>query len=244
MALAIFSTPLEGDQAGQTYANLSIGKPNGRIYWTLFDGWLGGGLGYTTPQPLQWSADSRYFYYTDQPVVEGCKALPVNGSNLLQVDIETGQIHELLPQIAFYLALSPDESRLAYIAQGSLNLVIRDLGTGKENTVDLNPGWEYDAGDLFWSPDGKLLALTLANKPCPNFQLDAVPYTDTTSILVVDTATFTVRTLIGADAERKVTSGWKTVDQIKLKDPAGNLAARILLSNNCSFLILVKRGIS
>ncbi len=64
----------------------------------------------------------------------------------------------------------------------------------------------------------------MANKPCPNFHLDAAPYTDTTSILVIDTTAFTVRTLIGADAERKVTSGWKTLDQIELKDPAGNLS--------------------
>lgn len=221
LARGIFTTPKESDQAGKTYASVHAGKRNVEE-WTLFEGWLGEGLGHTTPQALYWSPDSRYFYYTDRPVVEGCKALPVNGSNLIRVDMQNGAIRELLPPQATNLALSPDDTRLAYIAQGSLNLVIRELSTSQERTLDLDPGWDFDAGGIVWSPDGSALALTLANQPCAGATPTSGPYAASTTILTVDATSLAFQIVLEGDVARRVTGAWKTPNQIELKDPAGN----------------------
>lgn len=222
VARGILSTPNDKSSNGATYANVSVGKPNGPVLWTLVDGWLPVGLGAYTPQPLQWSSDGRIFYYTNRQSVEGCKPLPANGSDLWSVDIATGRIVQLLPLKAYYLALSPDESRLAYIEQGSLNLVFRNFKKGgTEKTVSIDPNMPFDAGNLFWSPDGTMLVVTLANKPCPNYSIEKPPFTDTTSILIVDMQTYTVKTVIGRDAERKVSTGWLDNNTVELTDPNG-----------------------
>lgn len=245
VARGIFSTPKSGEQAGQTYASVTVGKPNGNIYWTLFDGWLVGGLGSTTPQPVQWSLDSKYFYYTDQPepAVDGCKVLQANGVDLKILDVNTGEIVELLPEIAFSIALSPDESRVAFIQQGSFNLVIRDLSFGQDEVVDIDPGWDFEAGNLFWSPDGNALALTIANLPCSGGYPEAGLFAESTSILVVDTSNYQVRNILDEDTTRKVTIGWESERSIKLQDPTGNVyildeITGTLISGYCTQLLL------
>ncbi|MEN6571709.1 MAG: hypothetical protein ABFD24_07700 [Anaerolineaceae bacterium] len=222
VARGILSTPKDDSSNGATYANVSVGKPNGPILWTLVDGWLPVGLGAYTPQPLQWSSDSRIFYYTNRQSVEGCKPLPTNGSDLWSVDITSGKIQQLQPMQAYFLALSPDETRLAYIEQVSLDLVFKNLQNGKvEKRLSLDPDLPFDAGDLFWSPDGSMLVLTVAYNPCPLYSIDKPPYTDTTTIRIVDTRTFDIRTIIGRDAERKVSTGWLDNNTVELTDPNG-----------------------
>jgi len=131
VARGIFSTPLDGSSNGATFANVSVGVPNGRLYWTLVNDWLLPGLGAFTPQPVQWSKGSKVFYYTNLQSFDGCKVLRSNGSDLWSVDMDSGKITQLLPMQASYIALSPDETRLAYIEQGSLNLVFRNLKTAR-----------------------------------------------------------------------------------------------------------------
>lgn len=222
-ARRIFASPKPGSDLGQTYTRLDIGVPNGRLWWIVIDRWQDAGLGSTDPQPVQWSLDGQYFYYTNMPTVEGCKPLPVNGSDLQRVDLTTGEVYELLPSIAYYIALSPDESQLAYIQQRSLDLRIRNLVFGEDRKVNLAPKWNYDAGNIFWAPDGKSLTLTIANQPCIGEYSGSGPYADTTSILVIDTVKLKAATMSGADALRKVTSAWKVADQIEMRDPEGKV---------------------
>jgi len=224
VARGIFSTPLDGSSNGATFANVSVGVPNGRLYWTLVNDWLLPGLGAFTPQPVQWSKDSKVFYYTNLQSFDGCKVLRSNGSDLWSVDMDSGKITQLLPMQASYIALSPDETRLAYIEQGSLNLVFRNLKNGEtEQTVSIDPNIPFDAGNLFWSPEGNLLVVTLANIPCPSYAIDKPPYTDTTSILLVNTQTYNVLKVIVRDAERKLATGWWDNHTVELTDPNGKV---------------------
>jgi Tol biopolymer transport system component len=185
--------------------------------------WRETDLGYTYPQPVKWSQDGGYFYFTNTPVVEGCKALPVNGSDLQRVDLKTGDIREILPNIAFWISLSPDESLLAYIKQVSSNLWVRNLNTGEEKEINIDPGLDFDAGNIVWSPNGQLLALTLANQPCTGNYPGSGIYAESTSILIVDISTFEVKKIAEGDKRRLVTSAWNEIDKIELKDPEGNL---------------------
>jgi hypothetical protein len=224
VASGVFSIPRDGSSNGAFYARVDVRGPNGNVDWTLYDDWLPTGLGTYTLQPVQWSSDSKVFYYTDRQSFDGCKPLASNGSDLWSVDIDSGKITQLLPMVASYIALSPDNSRLAYIEQGSQNLVFRNLKNGEtEKTVSIDPGIPFDAGNLFWSPKGNLLVVTLANKPCPGYAIEKGPPADTTSILIVDTQTYKVLTVIGRDAERKVAMGWWDAHTLELTAPDGKV---------------------
>ncbi len=223
IAQGIFALPKPESDIGLDYTRLTLENTDGSIRWTVKDTWRETGLGYTLPKPVKWSQEGSYFYFTNSPVVEGCTALPVNGSDLQRVDLETGEMREMLPDVAFWISLSPDESLLAYIKQGSSNLWIRDLNTGDEKEIKINPGIDFDAGNIVWSPNGQFLALTLANQPCTGNYPDSGIYAESTSILIVDSSTYEVRKVAENDKRRLVTSAWDEADKIELKDPDKNL---------------------
>ena len=70
------------------------------------------------------------------------------------------------------MALSPDETQLAYAGWG---IVIRDLASGAEQTIDL-PEREGGAalGGLSWSPDGTRLLVVQVHNPCSNAMASSV----------------------------------------------------------------------
>lgn len=94
------------------------------------------GLGYTLPSPVRWSADRQAFYLTNVEHPDGCSAF-VDGSDLLRLDLATGALTELVPPVARSLGLSHDEARLAYLAWGSGDLVLRDIANGVESAHPL-----------------------------------------------------------------------------------------------------------
>jgi hypothetical protein len=197
------------------YVRLKVARVDGTFEWTAVDEWSALGLGYTTPQPFQWSRDGRYFYFTNEPVVDGC-AVFVNGSDLQRVDLEDGSVAELAPSSGLWLSLSPDETMLAYIGYGDRGLVLRDLSTGAEREVKLDPGQSYAAGHVVWSPDGAALALTLALRPC------STNWAVSVSVLRVEVETLEQRTLVQEDERLFVTAQWPTPDEVLLQDEAGN----------------------
>jgi hypothetical protein len=197
------------------YTQLKVVKADGTVQWTLVDEWLETGLGYTVPQPFYWSPNGQYFYFTNYPSVDGC-AVFVNGTDLHRVDLADGSVVELAPSSGLWLSLSPDETTLAYVGYGERGLVLRDLGTGAEREIKLDPGQGYAAGHIVWSPDGAALALTLALKPCSTNWAAAV------AVMRVDVETLETRTLIQEDERLFITAQWPEPDQVLLQDKAGN----------------------
>jgi hypothetical protein len=196
------------------YTRLVVSRVDGSTQYVVVDKWEKSGLGYTTPRPFHWSSDGSYFYYTNQPVVEGC-GIFVNGADLYKVDLRDGVVIEIIPSSGLWLSLSADESSLAYIGYAQRGLVLRDLATGEEREVSIDPGIPYKAGLVVWLPDESAVALTLAINPC------FTDWADATTILIVDTNTLEISTLIEADERKFITIEWSQPDEILLKDENG-----------------------
>ncbi len=116
------------------------------------------------PQPIQWSPDGRYFYYTNIPYGIGGYILFAGGPDLKRVDVETGEITDILPDIGCLCAMtvSPDGKTVAYIpGSGTLNFVLHDIETGTERSTEIDPG-HLQAGNILWSADGRTLIYTMA----------------------------------------------------------------------------------
>jgi Tol biopolymer transport system component len=208
--------PKPESSLGMDYVQLIIQGTKGLPRWTIIERWEETGLGYTIPEPIGWSQDGKYFYFTNRPVVEGCVAISPNSSDLQRVEAETGDVTEVLPDAIRWMSLSPDYSRLAYIRES--NLHIRNLDSGEEKITNIDPGTSFEAGYIVWSPDNEMLALTLAIQPCTGNYSGTGIYAKTTSILTIDTSTLEVRTLVEKDNRRLVTMGWAEADNIELED--------------------------
>ncbi|HXF68317.1 MAG TPA: hypothetical protein VNK89_00790 [Thermoflexus sp.] len=214
-AQTVVALPAVSDTATRYYVQLKVSKTDGTIEWIIVDKWSEWGLGYTIPQPLHWSHDGRYLYFTNKPVPDGC-AVFVNGSDLHRVDLNSGEVVGIIPPVGLWLSLSPDETMLAYIGYGNRGLVIRDLATGMEREVKLNPGEDYQAGHILWSPDGRAIILALAIRPC------STDWAESTSIVRVDVNTLELMPLLQENKHLFIPVEWATPDQVLLKDKGGD----------------------
>lgn len=216
-AQVIVALPVISDTAVSSsyYTQLKVSKRDGTTEWVIVDEWAEWGLGYTIPQPLHWSRDGRYLYYTNCPVPDGC-AVFVNGSDLHRVDLNDGSVREIMPPVGLWLSLSPDETQLAYIGYGDRGLVIQDLATGTERETKLDPGKDYQAGQIIWSPDSTAIVLALAIQPC------STDWAASTSILRVDMATLEQVLLISEDERLFIPEEWSTTNKVFLKDKGGD----------------------
>jgi hypothetical protein len=204
------------------YTRLVVERVDGSQAWTPVDTWGPTGLGYTIPAPVQWSRDGRAFYFTNRPHPDGC-ALLVNGSDLLRLDLETGQATRLLPDVGLSLALSPDETTVAYVGYGGRGLTVHDLMTGEEQSLpfDLGPdaaeAGGAQAGLPVWAPAGDWLALTVAHAPCGD------PDRRAHSIVLFEVAGGTALVLVERDARQFVTVDWPAPDRLRLADAGGTI---------------------
>jgi hypothetical protein len=199
---------------GSYYTQLKVSRVGGAVEWIVVDAWPRWGLGYTIPKPFHWSQDGQSLYYTNEPVPDGC-AVFVNGSDLWRVGLANGSLIQIVPSVGLWLSLSPDETTLAYIGYGSRGLVLRDLNTGAEREVSLDPGQEYSAGQITWSPDGAALVLTLAIRPC--FQ----NWAESTSIVRVETENLEKTTLVESDSRLFTILEWPAAERVLLADVDG-----------------------
>jgi hypothetical protein len=138
----------------------------------------------------------------------------VNGGDLQMLDLDTGQVTELMPEQALWIALAPDETRLAYIGYGERGLIVRDLATGQEQSVAVEkPAEQAGLGAVVWSPAGTALVLTAAHEQCAPGAVH--------SILHVELATGAVRTLVDGDPRGLTTVAWPAAERVQLEDRDG-----------------------
>jgi len=222
VAVGLVAFPKEniGGQLG--YIRLMIFSVEEKNHWTIIDNWQEMGLGFPMPQPLKWSQDGNHFYFTHRVVPDGCSVFD-NLTDLLQVNLEDGTVSELLPPSALTLALSPDESKLAYIGYGERGLVLKDLVTGEERETKIDPGKDFNAGRILWSQDEKSLALTLAINPCTGeYGRSKTVWAESTTIILVDTMTLEHRVLVQEDPRLFITLAWNEPDKITITDGEEN----------------------
>ena len=201
------------DGQGVYRAQLKIMKRDGSRDWSTTQA-APIAQGYTTPQPLHWSRDGRYLYFTNRPVRDGCATF-VNGSDLWRINLSTGEQMQVMPARALWLSLSPDERTIAYIAQGRpLRLVLRDVQTGNERQLTLQTENDALAGRSVWSPEGGALALTIAENSCRTGHFNY-------GIMHVKVATLAQTMLVSNDARLLETVEWPERDKLVLRDTDG-----------------------
>lgn len=207
---------LAGD-AEQYHAQLKVMSADGAVTWVAWDETSPFGLGYTRPQPFQWSRDGRYLYFTNVPVPDGCSMM-VNGTDLWQVDLTNGRVVEFVPSVGLWLSLSPDEKTLAYIGYGGRGLVIRDLATGSERQSALSEDYTqadfWWAGNIVWSPDGTALIFAVGTGGCG-------PGPQTLALLRMEVSTLAQTTLLRDDTRQYFIARWPETGRVLLKAPDG-----------------------
>jgi hypothetical protein len=198
--------------AGTRHVWLNVSKTDGTVDWRVVDEWSAQALGQTTPKPFAWSQNGRYLYFTNFGVPDGCPRF-VNGSDMHRVDLSDGSVTVVVPGVGFWLALSPDESQVAYIGYGDRGLVVRDLATGEEREVALDSDVEdAQLGHVVWSPDGTRLVLTAGFDSCG-------PQEERThSIIGVDLSEGSHTMLIERDNRLFITQAWHAPDYVLLTD--------------------------
>ena len=192
---------------------------DGAIEWTAEDAIHPGALDFRFAVPLLWSQDGESLYFSHQVRGDGC--LSGEHSDLYRINLQTGEITSILPDIGDWLALSPDEQTLAYITLPD-RLVVRNLASGAEQEIRLDiedelqhdyPGTRLYESDVVWSPTGDAFALSVEIDACGKYLLQA--------LIHVNASTLSQTTLITSTPEtfgRFTMLGWPTAAQILLRD--------------------------
>ena len=170
------------------------------------------------PQPIQWSLDGTTFYYTDSPYGIGGYILFSGGPNLKRVDVASGAITEILPDSGCLCAMtvSPDGETVAVIVgAGPLELVLHDIETGVERTVEIDPG-HLQGGNILWAADGKSLLYTMA---VSNFEN---PEAEKYAIVKVDAETLEQTVRVADNEALYNTMMWISPEIVWLNDLNGN----------------------
>lgn len=193
-------TALPKADGEQYYTEMRVKKADGSAEWVPVATWSNFGLGYTTPQPLHWSPDGRYLYFTNAPVPDGC-GLFINASDLQRLNLADGTVTEVLPYgLTWSLAIAPDGETVAYNKGDELyllDLVSSNVTTTKVEGLEPNAMW----GNFVWSPDSQQIAFTIAYAPCQ-------PPAWRHSIVVVDRQRMAMTTVLEKDPRRFKNEQW------------------------------------
>ena len=197
---------------GQMYRNLTITTVEGSTPITVVDEWLPDvGAGFTFPRPLSWSQTNPVMYWTNTPTPDGC-AIFANGYDLHKLDLTTGESTSLLEEGGLWLAVSHDETQVAYV--NGTTLTLHTFATGEERTVALPEG---QAGGVLWAPSDTQLVLTIAENPCGD------PALNTTAIVRVDVTTLDVFPLINNSFELLSTQSWDLEEVVLIADKGSGI---------------------
>ena len=210
-AYTLLALPPAGGE--RYYRRLVVTSQNGALVYPLVDEWGVFGADYRIPKPLAWFGMSPtefpLLYWTNLPGSDTCPAFR-NGADLQRLKLAEGAGQALLSDVGNWLSVSPDQSRAA--VAGADGLSIYDLTNGQRRSVALPPG---QAGQVIWSPDGRQVALTVADRagdPC-----EATTHT----LLLVDADTLAVKLRVANDPRRLFTESWSQLGMVKLDSASG-----------------------
>lgn len=199
--------------SGQYYTELRVRATDSHPEWIPVARWQEWGLGHTIPQPLQWSPDGRYLFFTNAPIVDGC-GIFTNADDLQQLDLVDGTVSQLLPpHTTWAVAVAPNGKRAAYSQPNELHLLDLNTATDVAHTIEeLEAGVEW--GNFVWSPNSQQVAFTIAHHPCMGSDWSH-------SLLLFDTNTLTFTTVLAKDPRRLTITTWVDADQLTLDDYDG-----------------------
>ena len=164
-----------------------------------------------------WSNDGAYAYLDFDPHTDGYWEPFHQGIVLYRLNLETGQISEVLPLdksdwIFYSFAFSPNDRRLAYIVtdKSPVILNIRDMQTGDEQSFEFDP--KYNTGGGFvWSPDSQKLVFSVTQFDTSTYEYVA------TSIFLWDKDESKIFELIKDHQSRMQVVEWIDETKIVLK---------------------------
>ncbi len=158
-------------------------------------------LKYGTPMgalyPVKW-IDDDYLYFSVYVGIDGGGACfyGFGAAGLYRIDLKTGYISSSLPATSpwdgYLFAFSPNGRRLAYRAAYKDPLVIADLRTGENITIEIG---NAVSGDFLWSPDGKKLAFATCQTKSDYFDVEK------SSVLVYSLETHQTTVLMEVDGK-------------------------------------------
>ena len=167
-----------------------------------------GGLGAFGLEGLFWSANSRYFYYTNarEGVPDGCGywERPV-----LRLDIGTLKIEELGAG-----PISPDGTKI--VTWQGKELVIRDINTGFEKGR-ITPhilNTETGTGPIVWSPDSQALIYIQPESFCP--------VSGNSFVMHVSLPKLDQKLLLESESPTFGNAKWDKINELRLFDENGN----------------------
>ena len=172
---------------------MRVYRADGSMEWTF--SYTGAEWNEVRFKPVHWSTDGRYLYYTLFPFsliprIDGALVY-MAGSGLSRLDLENGQVLEILPGEGLLqdYSISPDSTRLAHVFHSSdgLWLAIRDLQRGEERQAWLSSN-AAQAGSIMWSSDASALVLLVTR----GFSWQE----HRTRMVLFDTVSFTSRTVL------------------------------------------------
>ena len=179
------------------------------------------------PQAFHWSSDGATLYYTYLPTYgDGCIGRWAwNGLGLYKLALESGITTDITKSTGYWLSISPDEKKLAYlgsqhVSESDTNDVIGviDLITG--NRVETEIETTYDPTtllwpiDLVWSPDSRLLVFGLVVNPCEES-------INRFSIIKVNTLNLEQTILVSELINWYHPYEWKEIEKVVLRESNG-----------------------
>ncbi|NOH01946.1 MAG: hypothetical protein HND47_08245 [Chloroflexi bacterium] len=169
---------------------------------------------------LAWSENEDYLYYTHRfGGGDGCFGEDdFFGTDLYRFNLDSGQSAQLTPKLGYWLALSPDQTMVAFLTKTD-TLKIRNIETGNEQEISIDEQTKKypdsiltHASHLIWSPDSKELLLTLEVNVCV-MEEDAKH-----SIIKVDAETLSQKVLVLEDPNRPITLEWANSGLVLVQD--------------------------
>ena len=113
-------------------------------------------------QPIHWSMDGRYFYFTINRVGRCGWAQYIGYSYFKRLNLESGKLVDVLPPEGGYLVgISADSKYLAYVHD--IVLTIRNLRNGEEKSLQVGGFINISSGNIRWSPDSSKLTFIMQN---------------------------------------------------------------------------------
>lgn len=161
------------------------------------------------PAPFQWSADGQSLYWVHRVMPDGCP-VEMNGIDLHRVDLTTGVSTQLLEHATFWLALTPDESAVAY--RSGEGLAVLNLATTIKRDVAFTPIIDGTITTIVWAPDSASFVFGTMTNFC------AEPAQRTGSLYQVNAKTLVLTPLLVDDARTLIPQTWETANALILED--------------------------